>query len=92
MSDIQVILSSSLARFTGGVRKFSVPGGTVRQVMERVSELYPSLSGRVVDEHLEPMPFVRIYVGDEDVRDLGSIDSVIAPDATVSILTAVAGG
>lgn len=92
MGDIHIILPSSLAQFTGGVRNFSLPSGTVRQVLARMTERFPQLAGRVVNDSLEPVPFVRIYVGDQDVRNLGSADSAIAPDTTVSILAAVAGG
>lgn len=92
MSDVHIALPSSLAQFTGGVQRFSVPGGTVRQVLEHMQDAFPLLTGRVVNASFQPLPFVRVYVGDEDVRDLGPGDSEVAPGATVSILAAVAGG
>jgi molybdopterin synthase sulfur carrier subunit len=92
MGDVSISLSSSLAQFTGGVRRFSVPAGTVRQVLEKMQDEYPRLTGRIVDDSLQPLPFVRVYVGDDDVRDLGSADSAVAPGTTVMVLAAVAGG
>lgn len=92
MSDVHIALPSSLAQFTGGVRNFSVPGETVRQVLENMHDAFPLLTGRVVNDSFQPLPFVRVYVGDEDVRDLGPVDSAVAPGSTVMILAAVAGG
>lgn len=92
MGDVHIALPSSLAQFTGGVRRFQVQGETVRQVLENMHEAFPLLTGRVVDNSFQPLPFVRVYVGDEDVRDLGPVDSAVAPGSTVMILAAVAGG
>ena len=36
--------------------------------------------------------FINVYVNDEDVRYLGSLETEVEPGDTVSILPAVAGG
>lgn len=92
MGDVHVVLPSSLAQFTGGVRRFSVRGDTVRQVMKHMHDTYPLLAGRIVDDSFHPLPFVRVYIGDEDLRGLGPEDPAVAPGTTVSVLAAVAGG
>jgi molybdopterin synthase sulfur carrier subunit len=92
MGDVHIALPSSLAQFTGGVQRFSVQGATVRQVLENMHDAFPLLTGRVVNDSFQPLPFVRVYVGDEDVRNLGPVDSTVAPGTTVLILAAVAGG
>ncbi|MEU5974913.1 MoaD/ThiS family protein [Streptomyces sp. NPDC047315] len=92
MGDVHIALPSSLAQFTGGVLRFSVQGGTVRQVLENMHDAFPLLVGRIVNDRFQPLPFVRVYVGEDDVRSLGPVDPVVAPGTTVSILAAVAGG
>jgi sulfur-carrier protein len=92
MGDVHIALPSSLAQFTGGVLRFSVQGGTVRQVLENIHDAFPLLAGRVVNGNFQPLPFIRVYVDDEDVRDLGPVDSAVAPGSTVLIMAAVAGG
>ncbi len=57
-----------------------------------MQDAFPLLAGRVVNEDFQPLPFVRVYVGDEDVRNLGPGDSAVAPGSTVMITAAVAGG
>ncbi|MFJ7085936.1 MoaD/ThiS family protein [Streptomyces griseus] len=92
MDDVRIDIPSSLAQFTGGVKSFSVRGGTVRQVLENMHSAFPLLVGRVVDTAFQPLPFVRVYVGDEDVRNLRPEDAAVVPGSTVMILAAVAGG
>ncbi|MFJ4769354.1 hypothetical protein ACIP88_09580 [Streptomyces uncialis] len=55
-------------------------------------DTFPLLAGRIVNDDFHPLPFVRVYIGDEDLRGLGSVDPAVAPGTTVSVLAAVAGG
>ncbi|MER6703848.1 molybdopterin synthase sulfur carrier subunit [Streptomyces fumanus] len=92
VDEIHVSLPSSLAQFTGGARYFSVPAGTIRQVLENMHDMFPLLIGRIVDEKFQPLPFVRVYVSGEDICSPSRVDSAVAPGSTVMILAAVAGG
>jgi molybdopterin synthase sulfur carrier subunit len=67
-------------------------GGTLRDVLEALDVRYPGLKGRLVTGAGELHRFVNVYVNDEDVRYLGSLDAPVGEGDTVSILPAVAGG
>lgn len=92
MSDVTVVLSTPLARFTSGETKFHVPAGTFREVILHVYERHPALRLRVADGSGALLPFVSVYVGEDNIRDLGSLDTAVAPNSTVMIMSAVAGG
>jgi cysteine synthase/molybdopterin converting factor small subunit len=76
---------------TAGAREVEAHGGDLRELLNDLAERYPSLHGRLfVDGTLAP--FVNVYVEGEDVRMLDGLETTIAPDATVILLPAMAGG
>jgi molybdopterin synthase sulfur carrier subunit len=67
-------------------------GGTLRDVLETIEARYPGFKERVLTDRGELHRFVNVYVNDEDVRYLGTLDAEVREGDTVSILPAVAGG
>jgi MoaD family protein len=67
-------------------------GGTLRDVLAVLDADYPGFRQRLVTDGGELHRFVNVYVNDEDVRYLGSLDAEVREGDTISILPAVAGG
>lgn len=66
--------------------------GSLSDVLEALEAKAPGISARIVDESGALRRFVNVYVGDDDVRFLDGLNTVIAAGATVSVIPAVAGG
>ncbi|MEU0040043.1 hypothetical protein [Streptomyces sp. NPDC006333] len=92
MSTIQVKVSESLTPFTGGQKRFEVNSGTLAQVLSRIYELHPQLTDRLTDGEFRPHPFVKIFVGDEELGRGGTASSMVHSGADMYIMSAVAGG
>ncbi|PBC84320.1 ThiS family protein [Streptomyces sp. 2224.1] len=92
MSEVKIILSTPLARFADGETKFQVPAGTFQEVIDKVYERHPALRLRLADGAGALLPFVSVYVGEDNIRDLGTPDIEVPPRTTVMIMSAVAGG
>lgn len=92
MSEVEVVLSTPLARFANGETKFRVPAGTFREVITKVYERHPGLRRGLADSSGAFLPFVSVYLGEDNIRDLRSLDVPVAPRTTVMIMSAVAGG
>ena len=67
-------------------------GRTLRELLADLETRYPGITETVVTENGGLHRFVNVYVNDEDVRYLGSLETEVAAEDTVSILPAVAGG
>ena len=67
-------------------------GGTLRELFDDLESRYPGLTERIVTDEGALARFVNVYVNDEDVRYLGSLETEVGEDDTVAILPAVAGG
>jgi molybdopterin synthase sulfur carrier subunit len=89
---IEVKLPTILRQHTGGEATVSGEGGTVRQVLEDLDGRYPGLIARIVTDEGGIRRFVNLYLNEEDIRYLGSLETEVREGDTISILPAVAGG
>jgi sulfur-carrier protein len=89
---VQVKLPTILRKHAGGQPRVSAEGTTLREVLEDLESRYPGVTRNVLAEEGGLHRFVNVYLNDEDVRYLGSLETEVAEGDTVSILPAVAGG
>ena len=76
---------------TGDRRDVEVAGDTVREVLETLAKTFPGLDGRVLqDGRLQS--FVNVYLDGTDVEVFDGLDTAVAPDSTLLLLPAMAGG
>ena len=89
---VAVHLPTVLRPHAGGAKTVTAEGSTVGEVLDALASEFPGLSGQVVSDDGVLHRFVNVYVNDDDVRYLSSLDTPVKDDDEVSILPAVAGG
>jgi MoaD family protein len=89
---VSVKLPAILRKHAGGEAKVEADGATLRELLADLEAKYPGVTKNVLAEDGGLHRFVNIYVNDEDVRYLGSLETPIKEGDTVSILPAIAGG
>jgi sulfur-carrier protein len=89
---IDVRVPTILRSFTGGAKVVAGTGDTLAELLSDLDAQHPGLRGRLITPEGGLHRFVNIYVNDEDVRFLGSLDAKLSDGDTVTILPAVAGG
>ncbi|HCT76720.1 MAG TPA: MoaD/ThiS family protein [Micromonosporaceae bacterium] len=89
---IDVRVPTILRSFTGGAKSVSGSGDTLADLLLDLDAKHPGLRARLITPEGGLHRFVNIYVNDEDVRFLGSLDAKLNDGDTVTILPAVAGG
>ena len=89
---IDVRIPTILRSYTGGAKAVSGGGDTLADLLTDLDAKHPGLRGRLITPDGGLHRFVNIYVNDEDVRFLGSLDAKLNDGDTVTILPAVAGG
>lgn len=86
-------IPTQLRNLTGGEPELHVDdASTLRELLNRIGRDHPQLTERLLDDNGEIRRFVNIYVGDEDVRFLEGLETLLDDGKPVSILPAVAGG
>jgi molybdopterin synthase sulfur carrier subunit len=87
-----VRIPTILRTYTGGVSEVNADGSTLAEILTSLESNHPGIRARVLDDTGSLRRFVNVYVGDEDVRFAGGLDTEVAEGAKVSIIPAVAGG
>lgn len=88
---INVFIPSPLRPHTGGQTTVTVGGDTVGAALRELTTQHPALADRIFDAG-QVRRFLNLYVNDEDVRYLDSLDTAVKPGDELSIIPAVAGG
>jgi molybdopterin synthase sulfur carrier subunit len=89
---VEVKIPTIMRRHTAGQAVLTGEGGTVRDVLQKLEERFPGLTKNVVTDEGDLHRFVNVYVNNEDVRYLGSLETEVKDGDVLSILPAVAGG
>jgi sulfur-carrier protein len=69
-----------------------VEGGTVGEVLTRLTEAYPAAKNQLLNDDGTLHRFLNVYVNDDDVRYLGGTTAPVADRDEITLLPAVAGG
>ena len=92
MAIVVVHVPAALRELTGGRATVSVEATTLGEVLSRLRESEPLLSGRLFSDDGSIRGFVNLFLNGVDVRGLGPEATPITTDAHLSIVPSVAGG
>lgn len=87
-----ITIPTPLRRFTDNQRKLTTSASTIQEAMEELGSTYPDLRPHLLDDAGKLKPFIRIYVGDEDIKALQQEATIIDADTTINLIPAIAGG
>lgn len=88
---VTIRIPTPLRTLTGGEESVSVPGATVRAVIDAMEAKHPGMRERLLDEK-GVRRHVNLYLGDEDIRFLDGLDTALKTGDEISIVPAIAGG
>ncbi len=88
---VEVRVTSVLQRVVGA-KSVQSEGSTIGEVLDQVNAQHPGFREQITMEDGSLHRFVNIYVNDEDIRFLQSLDTPVNEGDVVSILPALAGG
>ena len=89
---VEVRVPTVLRKHTGGEKAVAGAGATVREVIDDLNARHPGLRDAVVTQGGDLHRFINVYLNDEDIRFLGTLDTPVRDGDVLSILPAVAGG
>lgn len=87
-----VKIPTSLRGLTGGSSEVEVPAGPLDEVITNLTDTYPDLGERLLDDAGNLRRFVNVFVADDDIRFLDGLETAVSSGQVVTILPAVAGG
>lgn len=87
-----IIIPTPLRKFTNNTAKLNIQANTISKTVDELTGNFPALKKHLLDDNGQIRSFVNIFVGNDDIRDLKQGDTVVAADAVISIVPAIAGG
>ena len=90
MASIRV--PSALRSFTGGNSDVETSATTVRDAIADLEQRHPGIAARILDASGAVKPFIKIFVGPEDIGALSGLDTKLDARDEIAIVPAIAGG
>ncbi|GFO95864.1 molybdopterin synthase subunit MoaD [groundwater metagenome] len=90
MPKIRVKLFANLREFTG-TKELEVDSGTVRDVLQKLSEKFPGFEKMIFDGE-KIKPYVNVFLNGKNVLDPGGIETELRTNDEIAIFPPVSGG
>ena len=88
----KIIVPTPLRKFTSDQSSVIVEGKTISGAILELVNKQPDIKKHLLDENEKVRPFVRIFLGDEDVSAEALDTTLIDSTSVISIVPAIAGG
>ena len=87
-----IIIPTPLRKFTDNKAKIVTSGSSVKESITQLGELHPELNNHLFKENGSLQSFLKIYLGDRDIKALQNEDTPVEDNDVISIIPAIAGG
>ena len=89
---VTISIPAPLRDLAAGQAELSVSGATVGEVLRQVARAHPRLGDRLLDEAGQVRRYVSVFLGDEEVRELGGLAAPVRDGDRLWLVPAIAGG
>ncbi|MHB1287033.1 MAG: ubiquitin-like small modifier protein 1 [Leptospirales bacterium] len=89
---VLIRIPTPLRPLTNGQNEVQETGGSVREILDKLTAHYPGIGERILDEKGEVRRFINIYVNEEDIRFREGVLTALKEGDELSIIPAIAGG
>src|SRR5262249_40368895 len=91
---VTFIIPGPLRSFAAGKSRIVIKQSTatLSEALEALWKQYPGIRGRVVTEQAQIREHINVFVGNEDIRYTGGLQTPIPDGAEIAIIPAISGG
>jgi molybdopterin converting factor small subunit len=91
---VTVLLPGPLRPFAGGLGTVMLDPtpATVGDVLEALWHSYPGIRDRLLTEQSQIRPHINVFVGQDDIRYTGGVQTPVPDGAEIAIIPAITGG
>jgi MoaD family protein len=88
---VKINIPTPMRQHTEGQATVEISGATVQGVLNELGSKYPGIAQRLFDNG-QLRRFINVYLNDEDIRYLDSMNTAVKDGDELNIIPAVAGG
>jgi adenylyltransferase/sulfurtransferase len=85
-------IPSALRSYINGQTEVPVSGTTVEQAIQSLMTQFPVLRPHLTNSAGQLRPFVNLFLGEDNIKDLKGLDTPLEPDDILLLVPSVAGG
>jgi molybdopterin converting factor small subunit len=85
-------IPTPLRAYTDGQSEINVTGSNISDVLADLTAQYPALKPHLFNEGGELRPFVNLFVGENNIKDLQCVDTPINDTEKIMLIPSIAGG
>jgi len=85
-------IPTPLRTYTDGVSEVAVQGANVGAALDSLVRGYPALRPHLYNEAGELRPFVNLFKGEDNIKDLQGLDTPLADNDKLILIPSIAGG
>ncbi|RZD15514.1 MAG: hypothetical protein EVJ47_04375 [Candidatus Acidulodesulfobacterium ferriphilum] len=89
---VKVRIPTPLRSLTNGKAEVDSNGSTIIEIINDLEKNFAGIKERICEQNDQVRRFVNVYLNDEDIRFIDSINSKVQDGDTISIIPAIAGG
>jgi len=89
---VRVLIPGPLRRLVNDSAEVEIEGHTVYEIIRNLEAAAPGLRNRLTTPDGQVRRFIRLYLNDEDVENLGGPNAPVHDGDTLTIVPAAAGG
>jgi adenylyltransferase/sulfurtransferase len=78
--------------YVNGQIDVTVQGQTVGEAMHNLVEQFPAMQPHLYNERGQLRPFVNLFIGQTNIRDLQGLQTPLDPDDHLLLIPSIAGG
>lgn len=85
-------IPTPLRTYTGGKSEVTVNGGKISEALNDLTAQFPAIKPHLFNEAGELRPFVNLFVGEHNIKDLQGVETPIKDDDKIMLIPSIAGG
>jgi adenylyltransferase/sulfurtransferase len=85
-------IPTPLRAYTNGQSEVNVRGSNISDALADLTTQYPALKPHLFNEGGELRPFVNLFVGENNIKDLQGVDTPIQEGQKIMLIPSIAGG
>ena len=85
-------IPTPLRAYTSGKSEVTVSGSNISDVLADLTAQYPALRPHLFNDNGDLRPFVNLFVGENNIKDLQGVDTPIQDGEKIMLIPSIAGG
>jgi len=85
-------IPTPLRTYTNGKSEVAVSGEKISEALSDLTMQFPAIKPHIFNDGGELRPFVNLFVGEHNIKDLQGVDTVIKEGDRIMLIPSIAGG